>query len=158
MIGDDDITINLPSDVKDISTRVGVFHNKILSRLMIKEAPISKENAFSGASEEFSFIIGSEEYEKEFCDLINICPTLYENLVYDENNESEVILKLLIEALKKGENNKEHTIQTINDYITIIEGNSNMDETERILLYSAMSVASYSCKYWTEDIYDEVIH
>ena len=140
------VKINIPQkNCKDYEA--GIHHN-ITLRLILNEGDLYNYNLEDALSYTELQTLHSREY-------MNSYKTAYTNpevfsLSYEVENPSkeDKVIQLFLDAYKDYVDNLDDVNDLINNYISIIEKDTNITDEEKSAVYSALSPAAFSSNYW----------
>ncbi len=145
VVDDDNVEMILPEEYVAISTTIASLHNTMLETM--GSLPSNLEDLdVECFTEEEQQIISSPEFREGFNNMIQ---EQFDYTTYQPTSRVGQILKLFFNAVQQGASSIDNLKQITNDYILIIEGNSELTDSEKRTLYSAFAVAVYSYSYWS---------
>lgn len=138
------ISIELPEEYGDDAKYVASMHNAIL---YILDHGIDDENFVPELSKEEEQIFHSPEFIEWF----NNTMKLYETDEWKDANMEMVefqIHKLFSDAVLECVEDINDLIKVVNEYIRVIEADESISTDQKRIIYTSLTVATYSFQHW----------
>lgn len=146
-----DINIYLPIDYQS-SIDVGLYHNATLEFLE-KDLPL-EYTIYEGMTSDEIYMLHSPDFQNKYnAALANFSYSSFDSTIENYSKEDRII-QLFIDVYKQFPNDLDDINLIINLYIKTIQQDPNISETEKKIVFNALSTAAYSSHYWINKIED----
>ncbi len=146
LVSSEGIALQIPKEYKR-PIEAGIEHNFMLSLLREKSANLS---AHTNRLSKFERTVTESS---EFKEAYNNCIERAKGITFvpreaSENEVGQKVMNLFLKIYSSYPQNQTDVNDIINKYISIIEPSTELSKEEKELIYSSLSVAAYSFKYW----------
>ncbi|WP_449026178.1 hypothetical protein [Porphyromonas endodontalis] len=146
LVASEGIALQIPKEYKR-PIEAGIEHNLMLSLLREKSAHLS---AHTNQLSKFERTVTESS---EFKEAYNKCTERAKAITFvpreaSENEIGQKVMNLFLKIYSNYPQNQTDVNDIINKYISIIEPSTELSKEEKELIYSSLSVAAYSFKYW----------
>ncbi len=150
------VSISIPDEYRETS-EVGILHNATLSKIKEFQRKDLNFEISDVLSQQQIEVIHSFEFDSLYTNAISN-PAFF-SLEFMERNLTleDRVVKLFLDAYKEYPTDMDDVNYLINKYIELIEADSQILDEEKKVIYSALSTAAYSSKYWKE-IENEILN
>lgn len=139
------VCINIPQKY-DLSYKVGLYHNAALK--IIREDIILGYELEEGLTPEEIIMLHSEEFRNNFIYSMNNPHVFSFDYISANQTKEDRIIQLFLQAYQEYPSDVYDVNYLINKYIEIIENDSQITDTQKCAVYSALSTAIFSTNYW----------
>lgn len=146
LVSSEGIALQIPKEYKR-PVEAGIEHNLMLSLLREESANLSAHvNRLSNLERT---VTESSEFKEAYNSCIERARAI--TFIPREAAENEIgqkVMNLFLKIYSSYPENQTDVNDIINKYISIIEPSTELSKEEKELIYSSLSVAAYSFKYW----------
>ena len=139
------VCINIPQKY-DLSYKVGLYHNAALK--IIREDIILGYELEEGLTPEEIIMLHSEEFRNNFIYSMNNPHVFSFDYISANQTKEDRVIQLFLQAYQEYPSDVYDVNYLINKYIEIIENDSQITDTQKCAVYSALSTAIFSTNYW----------
>lgn len=139
------IQLNFPSAYDNAATLTGKTHNAILYLCKGDNEEAAAIEDITGTLSDFQI---SVIHSHAFVTKMNQAISSGNYMVDDSDATGNYIINLFMSVADDCAGSQQDLHYIINRYISIIETNGSLSEMDKTQVYSALSVAAYSCAYW----------
>lgn len=146
LVSSEGIALQIPKEYKR-PVEAGIEHNLMLSLLREESANLSAH------VNHLSNLERTVTESSEFKEAYNSCIERARAITFipreaAENEIGQKVMNLFLKIYSSYPENQTDVNDIINKYISIIEPSTELSKEEKELIYSSLSVAAYSFKYW----------
>lgn len=144
------IGIILPPKHKNADI-VGIGHNESLN-IMLNDPTFELINTKSDQDLSTSFLLSPEFKDNFIANIEQIIQSDDFSIHNDSNEIQGHILEMYLEIHDLYTTDKQSAVELTNEYIRIIDSSEELNESEKLSIYSFLSVATYSTDFWCEKV------
>ena len=129
----------------------GVEHNLMLSLLREESSALSRH--VNKLSDLELAVTESPEFQKAYNDCIQRAKAItFTPKPAGKDDLGQKVMNLFLNVYTEYPQDQADVNEIINKYISVIEKSSELSKEEKELIYSSLSVAAYSFKYWENEL------